>query len=278
MLSAMLDRAGDDRVLLESVLRTLFPVTQEFLSSTTYGPMSNRVWRSQRRVASYEVLRIYLQAGLDELALQSSEVQELVEALTDADGLAQLLDSLDERRFEEALDRLGDFEQDFPLEACARLSPVIADRMGRLSGHLAGPFLIPPRIKASTIILLLLRRIRDQQALAGIMSEVLERTDSLSGTFSLVARVGHRDSIGQKLVSVADARKLEHRLADRLESATSTQLAGEWDLALLSTQTLSWLEGEDKCRLRDKLRPTPQRRRIRSRSPSHGRYLRIHQR
>ena len=95
-LSAMLERAAGDRVLLESVLRTLFPVTQEFLSTTTYGSTSDRAWRAQRRVASDEILRIYLHAALDEAALKSSEIRELVDALTNEEWLSQLLDSFDD--------------------------------------------------------------------------------------------------------------------------------------------------------------------------------------
>ena len=137
--TAMLDRAGDDRVLLESVLDTLFPLTQEFLSSTTYGSTSDRVWRKERRVASREVLRIYLQAALDEAALKSSEVRELVDALTDESRLSRLLDSFDDQRFEEALERLGDFEHELPSDALPTAVPVLVNRMGGLSERSAGP-------------------------------------------------------------------------------------------------------------------------------------------
>ncbi len=253
-LTAMLERAAGDRVLLESVLRTLFPVTQEFLSSTSYGPMSDGSWRRQRRVASGEVLRIYLQAALDEVALQSSEVQELVDALTDEDRLSQLLDSFDDQRFEEALERLGDFEYELPSEALPAAVPVLVNRMGGLSERSAAPFELSPRRKAYRVVLFILRRVADKAALAGSLPAVLAKIDSLSGWLEVVELVGHRDRVGPQLVDIADATKLEHQLVERLRSASARELAGEWSLARLSMRALAWLEGQDKDRLAGRLR------------------------
>ena len=42
------------------------------------------------------MLRIYLDGGLDDGALSVSEVQDLVEALTDEDEFAQQLDAFDD--------------------------------------------------------------------------------------------------------------------------------------------------------------------------------------
>ncbi|MXX25458.1 MAG: AAA family ATPase, partial [Caldilineaceae bacterium SB0668_bin_21] len=105
ILSAMLERAGDERVILSSVLAILFPATQGFLGRSSYGQNWIASWRRQRRVACEEVLHIYLQAGLDEGTIPSREVQELVEALTDEEKLTSLLDALDGQKFEAALER-----------------------------------------------------------------------------------------------------------------------------------------------------------------------------
>ena len=247
-LSGMLERAAGDRALVESVLRTLFPVAQEFLSRSSYGSTSFRAWRRERRVASAPVLQIYLRATVDEAALRSSEVRELVDALSDENKLSQLLDSFDEPRLEEALERLGDFEQDFSIDTVRTAVPVLANRMGQLSEHAAGPLLISR----------LLRCVEDRQALATAIRSVLERVGSLSASFVVVSRVGHRGSLGQKLIPATDAAELEGQLVERLEAATSEELAGEWSLSPLTLQALSWLEGEGKdclaIRLREHLR------------------------
>ena len=139
-LSAMLERAGGERGPLDSVLEILFPATQGLLGRSSYGPNWIGDWRKQRRVACEEVLRIYLQAGLDENSIPSRGIQELVEALSDERKLVGLLDALDEQRFETALERLGDFADDFPVGAAPVAVPALVNRMGNLSADSVGMF------------------------------------------------------------------------------------------------------------------------------------------
>ena len=253
-LSAMLERAKDEREILSSVLEILFPATQGFLGRSSYSPDWNASWRKQRRIACEEVLRIYLQAGLDEGTIPSRKIQELVEALTDESTLVRLLDTLDDQHFEAVLERLEDFEHDFPIEAAPIAVPVLMNRMGGLSGHFIGMFGLPPRLKVIRVVLRLLRRIEDPEDLMATMSAILGKVDTLSGWFELVNLVGHRQSVGHMLVSEDQAKKLEEQFIDRLRSATAEQLVGEWNLCVFSLRTANWSEGEDKTRLVTRLR------------------------
>ncbi len=253
-LSAMLDRAGSDRGILNSVFETLFPATQTFLGRMGYGPEWDAVWRKQRRVACEEVFRIYLQGGLDEGMIPSRELKDLVEALTDEQKLIRLVDALDEQQFEASLERLEDYEQDFPVEAAHVAVPVIVNRMGRLSPHDSGMFSFSPRFKATRIVVRLLTRIEDPIALGDCVSDMIKRVDTLSGWFELVEMVGHRESVGDNLINEDRARKLEEQLVNRLKSATTEELTNEWNLFALSIRPLNWLEGEERSRLASRLR------------------------
>ncbi len=253
-LEAMLGRAGDDREILNSVFAILFPATQGPLGGMGHGPEWSVTWRKQRRPACEEVLRIYLQAGLDEGTIPTREIQDLVEALTDERELIRLLDSLDEQRFESSLVRLEDYEREFPAAAATVAVPVLLNRMGRLSSNWSGMFGFSPRFKATRVVLRLLRRIEDPTALSDCVSEMIKRVDSLSGQFELVEMVGHRESVGHKLISEEQARKLEDQLVDRLKSATAEDLRDEWNLFALSLRPLDWVEGEEKSRLTSRLR------------------------
>ena len=252
-LSAMLERAEGEREILSSTLEILFPATQGCLGGVRYGPDWIAHWRKQRRVACGDVLRNYMQAGPDEGTISSREVQDLVEALTDEKKLMRLLDALDEQRFETALERLEDFERDFPVAAAPIAVPVLVNRMGRLSMHSAGMFGLSPRFKVTRVVLRLLRRIEDPEDLMVSMSVMLEKVDTLSGWFELVEMVGHRESGGFKLVGEEQAKKLEDQFVDRLKSATAKQLMDEWSLFDLSLRTLHWLEDEAKVRLAARL-------------------------
>ena len=245
-LSAMLDRAGDQRRLLESVFESLFPATQEFLGHEPSGSGWVRAWRRARRVASEEVLRIYLEAGLDERALPSTEVEELFAALTDEQVLVRLLDRFSAQQFEEALERLEDYQYDYPIEAVDIAVPVLLNRMDRLSDRTPGIFRFSPRTQAIRVILRLLRRNADQNNLAASAQRMLGKIGGLSGWLTLIRLVGPRES-SPASIREEESRVLEAKLLGRLASATAEELAAEWDLAGLSFWTLARPDGDDKA-------------------------------
>ena len=212
-LLAMLGRAKGERPVLESVLEILFPATQGFLGRSSYGPNWIGTWRKQRRVACEEVLRIYLQAGLEAGALQSREIREVVDALTDERELKRQLESFSPQRLEEALDRLADFEQDFAVEAIPAAVPVLIRQMAKLSRHTSSFLGLPPRSKARHVISRLLRKSEDPEALMEDLLTILKKVDTLSGWIYPVEFVGHRERVGLKLVGEGHAKMLEDRLS-----------------------------------------------------------------
>ena len=252
-LAAMMERAEGERGLLDSVLEILFPATQGILGRSSYAPNWIGNWRKQRRVACEQVLGIYLQAGLDEDTIPFGEVQNLVGALTDEKRLVALLDALDEKHFEAALERLEDFEHDFPVEAAPIAVPVLVNRMGRLSSDSDRMFGMPPRIKLTRVVLRLLTRVKDPLDASTGLVAILRRIVDLSGKLALVEMVGHRQSVGHRLVGEDQAKKLEDGLAECLKSATVSQLADEWNLFVLSLRIPNWLKGEERVRLAARL-------------------------
>ena len=237
-LSGMLDRAAGEGALLRAAFEILFPATQEFLGGGTYDSSFAGSWRRHRRVASSEVFRIYLEAGLGDSALSSAAIQDLFAALTDEEALARSMDALDDSHFEEALERLEDFQYEFPPEAVDVAVPVLLNRMGRLSDRPPGMFEFSPRVKATRVIIRLLRRSETPEDLATSAHCVLDKVDRLSAGLTLIRLVGPRAS-SPGLVGEADLKGLEDRLFDRLGSATADELAAEWDLAAISMRALS---------------------------------------
>ena len=253
-LETMLEHAGRERGILKSVLQILFPATEGFLGGSWYRANWDVTWRKQRRVACEEVLQIYLLAGLDEGSLRSQYVENLYEALADEDRLTPMLDSLDENQFERALERLQDFEHDFPTEAVPVAVPVFANRMGKLSPDSASFFGFSPRLKAHHLIYRLLNRITDPGALAAVLPEILGKVVTLSGRIQVIDIVGHREGIGNKLASEEQAMELEFQFVDQLKSATARQLAEEWDIFALSFRAMQLLEDEPRNSLSESLR------------------------
>lgn len=254
VLKTMLESEEKSRRILTSVLKILFPATPGFLDNRANSLDWTPQWRKQKRVASEEIFRTYLQAGLDEGRISSREIQELAESMIDERKFAGLLDALCGQHLESALWRLEEFENEFPQEAVPVAVPVLVKRMERLLGHSPGMFGISPRFKVVRVVLRLLRRIENPDELMDCMSLMFGKVDSLSGWFELVELVGHRENIGNGLVSQDQAKSLEDQLVDRLMTSTAGQLANEWNLASISVRTVVWLEDDEKEGLVTRLR------------------------
>ena len=244
-LESLLEDAGQDRGVLDSALKILFPTTQEFLGGSSYAPSFHALWRKERRVACEEVLHIYLRAGLDEDTIPSRDIQGLMDALVDEKKLAQLLDALNEQHLEMALERLLDYAQEFPEEGVTKAVPVLANRIERLSAKVTGPFGIPPRYNAYRVIHELLKSVTDPAALAAHLPEMLGNVNALSGRQYIVERVGYREGIGDRLVHHREALRLEQQLLQQLTDATTEDLIGEWNIYLLLSRTRHWIDDAD---------------------------------
>ena len=252
-INRMLEHEEESPFVLKSVLDTLFPAS----------PSPNRMlflvgeeaqWRKDRRVACEEVWSTYLRQGLSEEALQTQQVQLLAAALTDADSLAELLDSLDARQTEEALERLEGYQNEYPVEAIPTAVPVLANRLHKLSRRITSPFGVPPRVKGSRVILRLLRREPDQNRLVEVVTELLGRVNSLSGRLALIEMVGHRQNVGHKLVSEEQAKELENQLLHQLLAATTEELSSEWDLTPLVLRFTGFFDEVDRTQVLAKVR------------------------
>ena len=244
-LAAMLDRVGDERKLMESVLQTLFPA-QRLVGGASYGTDWAGRWRRERRVANGEVFRIYLASALADDGVPTTQVLEVFGALSEAGRLADLLGAMDAQRLEAVIERLEDFQSEYPSEAVSVAVPVLLNQMTRLSNHPTESLFLSPRVKTTRVVLRLLRRIEDPAELARSVEQMLNRVDSLSGWLCLVEMVGYRENIGSKLVGEADARLLEQQLVPRMLACTAEQLVAEWDLASVCCRPLEWLDGDDK--------------------------------
>ena len=248
-LEAMLKRAGDDREILNAALEILVPATQEFVGVFPHGASWDPIWRRDRRVACEEVFRIYLSGGLDETTIPADDISDMVSLMADESRVVPMLESLDGERLEQTIERLEDFEGEFPEQAAVVVVPVLINKMGFLSDEWSGLLSFSPRFKATRVIYRLLRRVQNRETLAGYIAEMLPKANSLSGRLCLIEMVGHRESVGTGLVSEEWAAQLEAGLLEQLVTATAEELALEWDLIGLSLRPILWNHGEEKLRI-----------------------------
>jgi hypothetical protein len=221
--------------IIEDLLRQLFPAAGRHLGGGSYSTSFASEWRAEGRVASLEILMIYLERGLPEGMLSARQISTAVATLDDREALERLIADTREDHLIQLLERLegytGGLQLDDPTmtievlaEAAARLRP--RDQRGlRYDGHVA----------VSRLLLRIMRGL-DPDQVKTIMHEV--RWPDLSTRAEIVGMVGYRRA-GNHLVTEAVAAELERQMIEVVLAAPSAELVQEPELA-----RLLWIAGE----------------------------------
>ena len=200
LLEQMIERAGKQGDICRAVLKWIFPAAGGVLENVHYGPDSQRKWRRERRVADVTALRIYLQRVRPPLSASASAVDAIFTALRDGPRLDGLLRELSPAALEESLDRLEDYEPDFPDDPRAAIAALLA-QLPRLRTGRNGMWDFGADLKLDRILLRLIRRVKEERERDEIVKGVLSGSLSLSERFQLLQLVGYEPNAGHELVS-----------------------------------------------------------------------------
>jgi predicted KAP-like P-loop ATPase len=229
-LEALSRDAGDRREAIGHLLRLVFPGSAAITSNTVHGPESLRAWRRDRRVGHPEVFSIYFSRALPRGAIASAIVDAVFAALVDEAQLSLLLNGLPDDHLELLLDRLEDYEEQYPSDPTIAII-AIQDLYNRLP---ARPkrllFDLGPEMRLQRVLLRLLRRVEDPAQRDAIVRAAFDRLASLSGKLWLILVAGHRENVGNELITEGLEHELAGRLRDELKGATPENLASERDL------------------------------------------------
>jgi hypothetical protein len=237
-----------DAHLAAAVCKWLFPAAQRYFENMNYGPEWVATWRRQRKLASPDVLRFYLERALPAGVVPARLVDAAIDALGDASELTNLLGQLDASELADLLERLTGAIDDLPFDASGPLDrdpsrislPIILDLAPRLPKRRPGILELGPNMQVARVAYRLLKRITDAHQLIQVVREVSAETATLSGRLALVYLVGHRTNTGMKLVSTEEAKALEDALREDLVAMSAHVLAAETNaiqLAALMSET-----------------------------------------
>jgi hypothetical protein len=140
-LERALEEAGTHRVVLEALLRLLFPASGRPLHGTAVDPDGVREWRRTGRVAVLPNLLYYVARSHAPDAVANADVRAVLAALDDRERLDELLSRFDGPRLGGLLGRLRDYADELApehayaapgafLAVADRLAPARPDQMG----------------------------------------------------------------------------------------------------------------------------------------------------
>lgn len=225
------DRGGAVKAFLEEV----FPATTQFTSNWSYGPDSQREWRAERRVANPEVLAIYFTHTLAPGSIPAAAVDQIFAAFADRAALETYLAALNDDEVTALLDRLEDYEGDYPEDPTGALI-VLSNLRPRLPSTPAGAWffgLPDPELRLQRVVLRLLRKVEPESGRENVLRSALPQISSLSARWRLVFMAGRREGIGNELISPSAQVAFEEELRASIRAAGVEGLRGEPELLRL---------------------------------------------
>ena len=256
-----LSQAGktpEQKDVVQAMIRHLFPPGLRSPGELTNDDEWAGRLLPDRRVAHEDILRLYLERVDDSDLLAFYDAERAFALMADRSGMYGFMRSLDPVRWQDVVEHLESFEDRFRPDhvepGIVVLLNLLPDMPERSSG--LGLALDDPIIAVERVIYRLLRPLNDTEAVESAVRGILPQVTSLSSKVALVLLVGHRDEVGDKLVSEPAAAEFERTLRGEIRSASPDNLAAEHDLGRIldfdKNTADSWegsLDGGDSPRL-----------------------------
>lgn len=231
-VEAFVGSGADKAEVTREARARLFPASL-WTNNNHHGSEWLKDWSKGRLVAHPRVLAFYLEKRLPEGVLPAREVRELFEALGDRERLRELLGQMDTATLEHALERLEDYEDDYPPGSVRVAVEVLSNQLPRLREGNEG-FGDPGAFtKLRRVILRLLRKVDDQAALGRILREARPGLDTLSAQLMLAELAGRQSNGGASMISDEEIAHQRESLLTDMEHRPPEQLARERDLVRL---------------------------------------------
>ena len=226
-------KTEEEKEVVRAMLRHLLPAgwRQHQETQTNYEEQAGQLL-PERRVAHEDILRLYLERVDDSDLLTFYDAERTFARMADRHGLNEFMRSLDPARWRDVVEHLESFEDQFRPEhvepGIVVLLNLLPDMPEPSSG--LGLALDDPIIAVERVIYRLLRPLNDAEAVESALRGILPQVTSLSSKVALVLLVGHRNEVGDKLVSETTAAEFEKSLLQEIRSASVDDLAGEYNL------------------------------------------------
>ena len=229
-VDALIEVTDTHNEVVNSMIRRLFPAAERHIGGSHYGADWKSRWLRERRVASEDILRLYLERVAGEGLQAFTDAERAWAVMADREALDSNLRSLDAGRLQDVIGSLEAYEDDFAKEHVVPGSIVLLNLLPDIPEREQGMFDFGSLMSVSRVVYRLLRSLPDPTAVEAAVTAILPELTSLSGKLELITDVGYREGAGHKLVSEISAAKFEKAWRSEVQSALASDLERETDL------------------------------------------------
>lgn len=226
----IVDSGDNHRGVVEALLEHVFPDGGRHLPDRIIFGGSPRDWYHERRVASTEIFRLYLERREGQTLGWQRRGDHALSVMTHAEEFQSYLQSLTPESLRHVIASLETHEDRFQPEQVIPGVTVLLNMWPTMPEHRGGFIYLDNRVVVSRMVLRLLRVLGSPAEVSSAVEELAPQLETLSAELLLTTIVGHRESAGHRLVPAEDAERFERSFRDRVREATVDVLVRDHDL------------------------------------------------
>jgi hypothetical protein len=231
LFGALMTAVGEHQAIFSSIIRRLFPAASRHVDGGShYGPEWEHIWLKNKRVASGELLRFYLDRFVSDALRATAKADEVVANMANVEQLGMLFERTPPEDREDLVKAIEAHEDEFKPEHVVPASVVLLNNLPTFPDRRRGFFELDAEMTVGRVVYRLVKVLDNQDAVMAAVEAILPKLEQLSLKLQLITMVGYRENAGHKLVSEAQAAALEKSWRSELSVATPEALEGERDL------------------------------------------------
>ncbi|MGE8279686.1 MAG: KAP family P-loop NTPase fold protein [Stenotrophomonas sp.] len=228
-LQGIIDAAGNQRDLVESLFDRVFPATRSSLGDVQYSS-SPGIWSRGRQLADVNVFDYYLTRVEGDALVSANRAEQAFEILANGGDFASFMNSIKPSELEDVIAALEAYESEFKPEMIEPGATALLNLLSAIPERQRGFFEFDAGISVRRTVLRLLRAEEDEDARANFVFSILTNVKMLSARLTLLSLVGHHPNSGHKLIPQKEFEEFERYWRDHVRAASREQLAQERDL------------------------------------------------
>lgn len=229
-ISEALSNAPQDKAIIDAFLRITLSTSVYYdpgLFSTS-GIRRADEYIKKRRVAYWEVRKIYLEQVLPDQVVTFANAETVFQLTNDSAALAHEFNAIADDELEDVIRDLGRFAGEYSKVGVVNVIVAILGAMTRLPRHDDRSVYMPEaRFNVTYTINKILEQYRRSVVVEMAVDDIIPQLRSFSAQLELILLVGHVPDTGRRLVSPSYAQKLQKQYEQDVAAMPIEQLVHE---------------------------------------------------
>lgn len=229
-IQSLIDAGGTKASVVKALIERLFMAAQRHIGGMSYGGEWYRSWLRERRVAHADILRFYLEQVAGDGLLAFNQAEEAWLKMGDIDAFSGHLRSLDRAQIEDTISALETYENEVTPERVLPGVVTLLNLIPTLPERERGMFGFGPQMSVVRVVYRLIRSQNSEAFVEAVVRDALPQLEKAFSRLTLVQMVGHRESVGHRLVPEHIAAEFERAWRSFFRGLSDYALAQEFEL------------------------------------------------